>query len=182
MEVYERLSGARMHTAMYKPFSLNVDLFFNQLVSDVVFLLQRGSRVISGAFLGLLSNKALKSRLSGVGFFSTNKLNQYSISGIIARSSGVVIDARLGIGANYYSGYNLLSFRTFLGKKGDCYDRFLTRTKEILESYRLITQALSLLTSTKIKIQLKKRAKFTSMEGVISHFKKTMSPISNVRG
>jgi len=184
MEMFERLSGARMHTAMYKPFSINCDLFFNQVISDIIYLIQRGSRVISSAFLGLLNNKSFKSRLSSVGFFSQNKLKSYGITGIIARSSGMPIDIRLGIGGQQYAAYNLLTFRTFLGHKSDCYDRFIVRSKELLESYRLVSQSLNILKNKSNNfLSIKKKSnKFTSMEGVISHFKEITSPISDSRG
>ena len=40
-----------------------------------------------------------------------------------------------------------MSFRTFIGKRGDNYDRFLIRIKEVLESFRIISQALIFLNS-----------------------------------
>jgi len=183
MELCERISGARMHTAMYKPFTINTDLLFNNTLKDILILIQRGARVISGAFLGLLSNRALKSRLAGVGSFSQLKLKNYSISGIIARSGGILIDSRLGLGGPQYSIYNLLSFRTFIGKRGDCYDRFIVRSKEILESYRLITQIIdNFYLNNYFKNSVKQKNKFTSMEGIINHFKNINSPINNTKG
>jgi len=178
MELYERLSGARMHTALYKPFFINSDLYFNFLLKDILFILQRGSRFISGAFLGLLNNKALKSRLSNVGSFSSKKLKTYGVTGILARASGLTIDLRLGFGGDNYSSYNCLNFRSFFGKKGDCYDRFLVRSKEILESFRIISQLLNNINNKKTN----KRSKFISMETTINHFKNTISFNSTFSG
>lgn len=35
MEVFERISGARMHTAIYRPFGLGSDMLFGQVSSDI---------------------------------------------------------------------------------------------------------------------------------------------------
>lgn len=62
-------------------------------------------------------------------------------SGVVARSAGVKKDLRL-LKSTVYSYYWYLSFRSFLGKKGDCYDRFLIRIREMLESTYIIYQIL----------------------------------------
>jgi NADH-quinone oxidoreductase subunit D len=95
MEFFERITGARMHTAIYKPFTFDWTVFSKSLFLDLSKFLMRCSRSLSGAFLGLLNNRILKSRLASVGMFSTNKLINYGITGIIARSSGLRKDLRL---------------------------------------------------------------------------------------
>jgi len=175
MELFERISGARMHTALYRPFGFGGDFMWGSFVRDLLFILTRGSRIISGAFLGLLNNRAMRSRCSGVGSFSKKKIASYGISGVIARASGVSTDARLGLGSVTYSAYGSFSLSTFLGLRGDCYDRFVVRAREMLESFLIITQALPILNSILNKSigadSYNKRSKFVSMESVISHFK-----------
>ena len=142
MEFFERISGARMHTALYKPNWFDYSNITEIFVLDLSKFLLKSSRTINGSFLGLLNNRILKSRLSNIGSISTNKICNYGITGIISRSSGIKDDLRLKK-INNYGAYWYLSFRTFLGKKGDNYDRFLIRIKEILESFRIISQILS---------------------------------------
>ena len=141
MEFFERVSGARMHTALYKPNSFDWTSITELFFLDLSKFLLKSSRSISGAFLGLLNNRILKSRLANVGSIQVNKINNYGISGIISRSSGLKEDLRLKK-INSYGAYWYLSFRTFLGKKGDNYDRFLIRIKEILESFRIVSQII----------------------------------------
>jgi NADH-quinone oxidoreductase subunit D len=85
--------------------------------------------------------------------------------------------------------------QSFLGKRGDSYDRFLIRVREMYESIHIVFQVLSNLTnshklnssdkSTNVeflsffdflykvkKNQLNKKTKYTSMENLITHFKK----------
>jgi len=106
----------------------------------------RCSRSLSGAFLGLLNNRILKSRLASVGMFSFSKVNNYGITGVIARGAGLQRDLRLRH-SEFYGTYWYFSFRSFTGKRGDNLDRFIIRIKEVLESFRIISQALSVIIS-----------------------------------
>jgi len=182
MEFFEKLSGARMHTALYRPFQVGVDFLFKNTISDLLILVERGSRVVAGSFLALLSNKTFRSRCAGIGTFSKKKIFSYGIQGVIARACGVSLDSRLGLGSPSYSTYSSLSFRTFLGKKSDCLDRFVVRGREVVESYRLILQCLTLCTGVdQVSLAQRKRSKFISMEGVITHFKETTYTPQNNR-
>lgn len=166
MELYERVSGARMHTALYRPYSLSSNIFLGNFVKDVLFLITRGSRFISGSFLGLLNNRALKTRLSGVGYFSKKKIEHYGITGIIARSAGLRLDLRLNNSISNLYGYSSLSIRSFISKKSDSYDRFIIRAKETIESFRVINQCLAL----NLNLSDFKKTRFVSMEGTIADF------------
>jgi len=171
MTVFEYLSGARMHTALYRPFCIGAGVDVSAVTSAVLNLVQRGARVINGAFVTLLANRAFKARSSHIGAFSPLKVKAYGISGVIARASGVCVDARLGLGAPSYAAYPAMAVRSFIGRRGDVYDRFLLRVREIVASYDLILSALSSLRHLTPAVE--SRSKFISMEGVISHFKKS---------
>ena len=180
MELFERLSGARMHTALYKPFNLTNTINYNYIIRDVLFIVNRGSRFICGSFMSLLNNRSLKTRLSGVGKLSTSKLNSYGITGVIARSSGIALDFRVTNENNYSKIYNNLNIISFIGSKGDCFDRFVVRSKEIIESFRLVLQVCSV-----ISLQLVNNSslsRFKSMEGVIESFKVNSSWLSYSNG
>lgn len=175
LEYFEKISGARMHTAILKPFSLSTNVFLSSFFIDSLFLINRGSRFINGSFLGLLSNRALKTRLSGVGYFSQIKIKNYGITGIIARSSGVLLDLRLICNVDGYLNYSNCSFKSFVGKKSDCYDRFLIRAKEIIESFKIINQCLN----KNLISHVFKKSKFISMESTIESFKSNSSFVNN---
>jgi NADH:ubiquinone oxidoreductase subunit D len=173
MEVFERISGARMHTAIYRPFDVGQDFVFNQLSRDVAWLVSKSLRLVSGAFLGLLNNRAFRSRCAGIGIFSAAKLRAYGVQGVIARASGLLVDSRLGLGYRSYGLYRSASAITYLGARGDCYDRFIVRCRELLESFRLVSQFLNALErfSPALKNAVRPRSKFVSMESTIRHFK-----------
>ena len=95
--------------------------------------------------------------------------------------------------------------QSFLGKRGDSYDRFLIRVREMYESINIVFQVLSNLTNVhklhtndpnkdsdflsffdalykEKKNQLNKKTKYTSMENLISHFKKYSEGIKIPKG
>jgi len=144
MELCERASGARMHTALYRPFSFDGTVASRAFIQDLCQFLTRCSRSLAGAFLGLLNNRSFKSRLGLVGQASELQATAYGITGLIARSGGRVYDLRL-LGRGGYGLYRLLTTRIFLGRRGDNLDRFLLRVKEAAEGFRLLSQILRLL-------------------------------------
>ena len=95
--------------------------------------------------------------------------------------------------------------QSFLGKRGDSYDRFLIRVREMYESIHIVFQVLANLTNNhrlssndkntdvdflsffdflyKVKKnQLNKKTKYTSMENLISHFKKYSEGVKVPKG
>jgi NADH-quinone oxidoreductase subunit D len=144
MELFERVSGARMHTALYRPFNFDWSALTATFFTDLGKFLTRCGRALSGAFLGLLNNRVLKTRLASVGALSPAKLQSYGITGVIGRSAGLLTDLRLQR-TTAYGAYWHLSFRSFTGRRGDNLDRFLIRIKEVVESFRLVSQAMATL-------------------------------------
>ena len=144
MEVCERASGARMHTALYRPLEEDASVLTPGLLLDLTQFLTRCSRALAGAFLGLLGNRSLKSRLSGVGQMSSGVQLSYGLSGLLLRSGGRARDLRMQA-ALPYGLYRALTLRIFIGRRGDNFDRFLLRIKEAAESFRLLAQVLALL-------------------------------------
>jgi len=197
MEIFERISGARMHTALYKPHGFDWTVLTQSFFLDISRFLMRCGRSLSGAVMGLLNSRILKSRLGSVGMLSTVKVFNYGVGGIIARSAGIRKDLRLSRSCRY-GAYWHLSFRTFLGRRGDNLDRFLLRIKETFESFRLVGQVVATLATYQIvsKNQIlsnkqlpnnpisssvgahiqffnffNTKSKFTGMEELIHHFR-----------
>lgn len=144
MELCEQASGARMHTALYRPFAFDFTVVSGVFIRELGHFLSRCGRSLAGAFLGLLNNRSLKSRLSFVGQISLAKAEAYGITGLTARSCGSLYDLRLQ-GRVGYTIYRGLAFRVFLGRRGDNFDRFLLRVKEVAECFRLLSQCVQAL-------------------------------------
>lgn len=115
---------------------------------------------------------------------SYNQALKYGGSGLVLRSSGFKYDLRVFKNTTY-SNYWYLNFKVFLGKNGDCYDRFLIRIREMYESINIIFQVvnnlavyfkggfrgLGTLLGNFSNTKLNHYSKYSSMENLIEHFK-----------
>ncbi len=141
MEFYERVSGARMHAAFYRPNEMSINYVTTSLVKDIIFFLRDLFSRLFQIEYKLNSSSIWRQRLSEVGVISPEMVYNWAISGVLARSAGVRRDLRLSWGETY-GGYYYLSLTSFLGDRGDCYDRFLIRMREMAESAHIILQVL----------------------------------------
>ena len=141
MEFYERVSGARMHAAFYRPNEIDWTGLNYQFYVDLTLFLRNTFKSITEMFVILATNNIWKSRLVKIGTVSQKTALSYGASGVVARSAGIRKDLRL-LKSTTYSYYWYLSFKSFLGRSGDCYDRFLIRIREMLESVYIIYQIL----------------------------------------
>ena len=88
MEFYERVSGARMHSAYFRPGGVSVDVPVGILNDIFLFIKQFGSRVDELEEF-LVSNRIWQQRLVGVGVINRDAAIDYSLSGVLLRGSGV---------------------------------------------------------------------------------------------
>ncbi|MDD5662454.1 MAG: nickel-dependent hydrogenase large subunit [Candidatus Omnitrophica bacterium] len=78
-------------------------------------------------------------RLSGVGILSREDVLRLDAVGPTARASGVKRDVRAD---DPYAAYAELSFKVITDDHADVYGRTVVRVKELMESYKIIRQAL----------------------------------------
>ncbi len=91
-------------------------------------------------FEGLLTkNEILCMRCQNVGVLPYDLAVNGSITGPMARASGVNYDIRK---VDSYSIYDRFQFKIPLGKIGDVYDRYMIRVLEMHESLKILQQAL----------------------------------------
>lgn len=88
----------------------------------------------------LTRNRIFVDRMQGIGIISAEKAQGYSISGPFLRSTGVDFDLRKD---QPYSVYDRFDFEVPVGEKGDNFDRYLVRMEEMLQSLRIIEQAVA---------------------------------------
>lgn len=173
MEFYERVSGARIHAAYFRPGGVYLDVP-DGLLSDIYDFSKLFKQRLDEVEEMLTGNRIWKNRLIGVGVVDYKTALGFGFSGPMLRGSGVAWDIRK---VAPYEVYENINFNIFVGQYGDCYDRYLIRLYEMRESLRLIDQALLNLPDGYVKSDDKKvtppsRAfiKF-SMESLIHHFK-----------
>jgi len=138
LDLFEALTGARMMCNYLRFGGCRCDLPEGWI--------QQTSLVVAGyePFLDefeelLISNEILMARTQGVGVLSKSLAINASITGPMARASGVDYDLRK---VDAYGLYSRFNFRVPLGQHGDCYDRMMLRLLEMRESLRILETAL----------------------------------------
>jgi NADH:ubiquinone oxidoreductase subunit D len=192
MEFYERVSGARMHAAFYRPNEVNLKAVSNFLIEDIVEFIRNCFTTLSEIHNSLTYNKLWKQRLVNIGVYSYKTSLSYGLTGVMSRSVGLKRDLRLSK-LETYSNYYYLNFRSFLGQHGDSYDRFLIRMNEMSESLNICNQVISKIKTNKFNTHSPNNTRktflynkhevlnyiknfenvnsYSSMEKLIKHFK-----------
>lgn len=173
MEFYERVSGARMHAAYFRPGGVQADLPKGLLTDVYIFKEQFKLRILEIEEM-LTENRIWKQRLVDIGIVSLDQAQNWGFSGVMLRGSGVEWDLRKN---QPYEIYKNLSFDILTGSNGDCYDRYLIRLFEMKQSIFIIEQCLNRIPlgsiktdNNKITPPLRTDIKM-SMEALIHHFK-----------
>lgn len=173
MEFYERVSGARMHSAYFRPGGVHLDLPKGLLADIYIFIEQFNLRLIEIEDM-LTENRIWKQRLVEIGIVSSKSAQDWGFSGVMLRGSGIDWDLRK---TQPYEIYNEIDFDIPVGEIGDCYDRYLIRIIEMRESVKIIEQCLNNIPNGPIKTNDNKltppsRTELKqSMESLIHHFK-----------
>ena len=200
MDVYEAVSGARMHATYYRPGGVYRDLPDEmpkvaesrfRKASDV----KRLNEWREGSMLDFLDqfmadffhrvdeyetlltdNRIWKQRNVGIAVVSPERAKQLGFSGPMLRGSGVVWDVRK---QQPYAKYREVDFDIPVGVNGDCYDRYLVRVEEMRQSARICQQAIAWLRENpgpvmvrNFKVAPPSRSEMKDdMEALIHHFK-----------
>ncbi|MBT5370100.1 MAG: NADH-quinone oxidoreductase subunit D, partial [Gammaproteobacteria bacterium] len=164
MDLYEAVSGARMHAAYYRPGGVYRDLpdempkyKSNQWRSEKDLKRQNEGRDgsvldfienFTGRFPKLVdeyetlltNNRIWKQRTVDIGVIDADLAKQLGFTGPMLRGSGVAWDLRR---KQPYEVYDKLDFEIPIGVNGDCYDRYLVRIEEMRQSNHIIQQCVT---------------------------------------
>ena len=200
MDVYEAVSGARLHAAYYRPGGVYRDLpesmpryqlnrFKNEATVKRLNAAREGSVLdfiedFTNRFPGyvaeyhtlLTENRIWKQRTVGVGVVPPEDALQLSFTGPMLRGSGIAWDVRK---KQPYEVYDRMDFDIPVGTNGDCYDRYLVRMEEFLQSNRIIKQCVEwlrknpgpVITNDHKVAPPSREAMKGNMEELIHHFK-----------
>ena len=173
MEFYERVSGARMHAAYFRPGGVSADIPLG-LLNDIFMFVEQFTIRLTEVEEMLTDNRIWKQRLVDIGVVSYKDAMQWGFSGVMLRGSGIKWDLRK---SQPYEIYDDVEFEVPVGTNGDCYDRYLIRIFEMKESLKIIEQCLNklpegVIKSTDNKFTPPSRSDLKdSMESLIHHFK-----------
>ena len=173
MEFYERVSGARLHAAYFRPGGVHQDIPDN-LAADIFAFCTTFPRFIDDMEELLTGNRIFRQRTVDIGVITGEEAQDWGMSGPVLRASGIAWDLRK---SQPYDVYDKLQFNIPIGKTGDCYARYLVRVAEMRESISIIEQCLENMPKGPViaedsKFVPPKRSEMKkSMEALIHHFK-----------
>jgi membrane-bound hydrogenase subunit alpha len=100
----------------------------------------------------VLDDPVLHARLKGVGILKKEDALQYAVTGPTARGSGIAIDVRRD---DPYAAYADLDWKVISQPEGDVFAKAVVRLLEILESVKMIRQALAKLPKGPVAVEVK---------------------------
>lgn len=173
MIFYERVCGARLHAAYFRPGGVHQDLP-EGLAEDILVFCDNFPQVLDDIEGLLTNNRIFKQRNVDIAKVSLDDAMARGFSGVMIRGSGGAWDLRR---AQPYECYNELDFKIAVGKNGDCYDRYLIRVEEMHESVKIMRQCIEKMPEGPVSVEdgkitpPKREEMKTSMEALIHHFK-----------
>jgi NADH-quinone oxidoreductase subunit D len=162
-DMYEAVSGARMHAAYFRPGGVYRDLpdAMPQYKASKIHNAKAISKLNenrSGSLLDfiddfcqrfpanvddyetlLTDNRIWKQRTVGIGVVSPERALNLGFTGPMLRGSGIEWDLRKN---QPYEVYDRMDFDVPVGTNGDTYDRYLVRVQEMREANRIIKQCV----------------------------------------
>jgi NADH-quinone oxidoreductase subunit D len=200
MDMYEAVSGARLHATYYRPGGVYRDLPARMpQYQDSKFRskrdMRRFNRAREGSLLDfiedftrrfpkcvdeyetlLTDNRIWKQRTVGIAVVSPERAMQLGFSGPMLRGSGIEWDLRK---KQPYDVYDRMDFDIPVGINGDCYDRYLVRIEEMRQSNRIVKQCVDWLRANPGPVWLddhkvtppRREQMKSDMESLIHHFK-----------
>lgn len=200
MDLYEAVSGARMHATYYRPGGVYRDLpetmpVYKESRWTKGKALKRKNEWREGTMLDfveafardfpdrideyealLTENRIWKQRTVNIGVVSPERALQLGFTGPMLRGSGIEWDLRK---KQPYAMYEQVDFDIPVGVNGDCYDRYLVRVEEMRQSAKIILQCVDWLRANPGPVMLKnfkvvpptREEMKEDMEALIHHFK-----------
>jgi NADH-quinone oxidoreductase subunit D len=199
-DLYEAVSGARMHAAYFRPGGVYRDLpdampqykvskiknakaieKLNEnrqgsMLDFVDDFCKRFPKMVDEYETLLTDNRIWKQRTVGIGVVTPERALNLGFTGPMLRGSGVEWDLRK---KQPYDVYDKMEFDVPIGKTGDCYDRYLVRVEEMRQANRIIQQCSAWLRTNpgpvitdnhKVAAPARESMK-ANMEELIHHFK-----------
>jgi NADH-quinone oxidoreductase subunit D len=173
LDLFEYSTGQRMHTRYFQVGGVIEDIPRGWVEKVRDFTADMPNRVNQYAAI-LDRNEIVLQRLRHTGVVDEQTLLDLGVTGPLLRATGNPWDLRK---AAPYSAYADFEFKIPVGTVGDNYDRYRVRLAEMVESVRIIDQALDGLPEGPYitgdrKVALPPRHELaTSMEALIHHFK-----------
>ena len=172
LNLIEAASGGRLTPSYFRIGGLMMDIpagferRVKQFLDEFPKAVQEFHTLVTG-------NRIFQKRTQGVGYISAEDAIDWGLSGPSLRGSGVPLDIRR---ANPYCSYETYDFEVPVEPDCDVWARYMVRMREMLESHKIVQQALSRLKPGPVKADAPKivlpdrEAMKTHMDALIHHF------------
>jgi NADH-quinone oxidoreductase subunit D len=189
-DIVEYMSGQRFHTSWTRVGGLNMDLpdeaVFKRMVKD--FINEAMPRAAEDVAKLLNKNRIFIDRTKGIGILSREEAMSWSLSGPMARASGVRRDIRKDQPYLCYAdnwdgqGSPAVEFKVPVMTTGDVYARYLVRLEELQQSLHILRQLIDNIPPGPVNVSPEgkdvlppKEQVYSSIEGLIQHFELIMT-------
>jgi NADH-quinone oxidoreductase subunit D len=176
--IFETLCGARFTNSYTRVGGLMYDAT-PKFVEQVRAFVKSFPKVHADICRLLNRNRIFVERTKGIGILSKEAAINRSATGPIARASGVTRDLRKD---DPYLAYADFDFNMVCSNVGDCFHRYLVRMDEMLESLKIVDQAIENLPSGPVNLPMAERVilpdktkVYRTIEALITHFEVTMT-------
>lgn len=183
-DLFEKLCGARLTVSLARIGGLGFDIpdgWVNQARETLKVIRQARDEVDRLC----TKNRILVKRMVGIAPISGADAINWGFTGPCLRAAGVARDLRVDAP---YSMYNEFEFDIPVGHRGDSYDRYMVRMEEILQSCRIIEQALDNIPSGPVKVDdpavslPEKQNVYGNIEGLMNQFMLVIHGIQPPKG
>jgi NADH-quinone oxidoreductase subunit D len=189
-DIVEYMSGQRFHTSWTRVGGLNMDLPDEDVFKRMVhkFVDDQLPKAMEDVEVLLNKNRIFVDRTKGVGPISREEAIAWSLTGPMARASGVRRDVRkddpyLCFADNWDGqGAPAVDFKVPVMTTGDVYARYLVRLEEMKQSILIIRQLIDRIPQGPVNVSPEgkevlppKDQVYSSIEGLIQHFELIMT-------
>jgi NADH-quinone oxidoreductase subunit D len=176
-DIFETASGQRFHPSYFRVGGVMMDVT-EDWVRKVREFVKQFPKALADIVRLLNRNRIFVDRTKGIGVLTKDEAINLSATGPVARASGVIRDVRKD---DPYLAYPEFDFQVVCATGGDCYARYLVRMDEMIESLKIIHQAIENLPAGAPNVDVESKAVFPdksavyrSIEGLIQHFELVM--------
>ena len=151
LDLLEEITGNRNNYGNVKVGGCREDIP-NELKPKILKEMDKLNKKIEMLTKAVLDDPIIHARLKGVGVLSKEDAIKYAVTGPTARGSGVAIDVRRD---DPYAAYGDLDWKVITQPEGDVFAKAVVRLLEVLESIKMIKEAVNKLPDGPIAIEVR---------------------------
>jgi len=151
LDLLEEISGNRNQYGNVKVGGCREDVP-DELKPKILKELDKIEKKMNMLVKAVIDDPVLHARLKGIGVLSRENAIKYAVTGPTARASGVAIDVRRD---DPYAAYGDLDWNVITQPEGDVFAKVVVRLLEVLESIKIVREAVKKLPGGPITMEVK---------------------------